>query len=60
MGHASSNLADVRKLSVAAASPLGVANVSKKKKESKVGSSESNTNVKFEGIKSPQSEHSAK
>ncbi|CAL4923958.1 unnamed protein product [Urochloa decumbens] len=57
---ASSSLADVPKLAVAAADPLGVANVIKEKKEPKDSSSESNSHVKSEGVNSQQSEHSAK
>ncbi|CAL4940747.1 unnamed protein product [Urochloa decumbens] len=57
--HATSSLADVTKL-VAAASPLGVANVIKDTKESKDSSSESNSQVKSEGLNSHQSEHSPK
>ena len=58
--HASSSLADVPKLVVAAASPVGVANVNKEMKESKDSSSESNSHVKSEGVNSQQSEQSAK
>ncbi|CAN6319094.1 unnamed protein product [Urochloa humidicola] len=56
---ATPSLADVTKL-VAAASPLGEANVIKEMKESKDSSSESNSQVKSEGLNSQQSEHSAK
>ncbi|XP_062204901.1 uncharacterized protein LOC133906950 isoform X2 [Phragmites australis] len=56
----SSSLADVNKLVVSAASPLGVANVIKEIKESKDSSGESSNHVKSEGIISRQSEHSAK
>ncbi|CAN6300052.1 unnamed protein product [Urochloa humidicola] len=56
---ATPSLADVTKL-VAAASPLGEANVIKETKESKDSSSESNSQVKSEGLNSQQSEHSAK
>ncbi|CAD6204573.1 unnamed protein product [Miscanthus lutarioriparius] len=58
--HASSSLADVPKLVVAAASPVGVANVNKEMKESKDSSSESNSHVKSEGVNSQQSGQSAK
>jgi hypothetical protein len=58
--HASSFLPDVPKLVVAAASPVGVANVNKEIKESKDSSSESNSHVKSEGVNSHQSEQSAK
>ena len=51
-----SSLADVTKL-VEAASPLGVI---KEMKETKDSSSESNSHVKFEGLNSQRSEHSAK
>ncbi|KAG2550324.1 hypothetical protein PVAP13_9KG354726 [Panicum virgatum] len=57
--HAISSLADVTKLAEAA-SPLGVANVSKEMKETKDSSSESNSHVKSEGLNSQRSEHSAK
>ncbi|CAN6288704.1 unnamed protein product [Urochloa humidicola] len=57
---ASSDLADVPKLAVAAADSLGVANVIKEKKKPKDSSSESNSHVKSLGANSQQSEHSAK
>ncbi|CAL4923960.1 unnamed protein product [Urochloa decumbens] len=57
--HATCSLADVTKL-VAGASPLCVANVIKETKESKDSSSESNSQVKSEGLNSQQSEHSVK
>ncbi|AQL05401.1 BAH domain [Zea mays] len=57
--HACSSLPDVPKLVVAAASPVGVANVNKEMKESKDSSSESNSHVKSEGVNSQQSEQSA-
>ncbi|KAJ1296157.1 hypothetical protein BS78_01G278100 [Paspalum vaginatum] len=57
---ASSSLADVPKLVVAALSPLGVANLVKEMKEPKDSSSESNSHVKSDGANSHQSEHSAK
>ncbi|CAN6283833.1 unnamed protein product [Urochloa humidicola] len=56
---ATPSLADVTKL-VAAVSPLGEANAIKEMKESKDSSSESNSQVKSEGLNSQQSEHSAK
>ncbi|KAG2550359.1 hypothetical protein PVAP13_9KG543000 [Panicum virgatum] len=57
--HAISSSADVTKLAEAA-SPFGVANVSKAMKETKGSSSESNSHVKSEGLNSQRSEHSAK